>query len=68
MLNRAEAAHRALKRKAGPLPLSTIANFKHGTGVIVRPNLENMKELPDAVLASEGLSLEDTPKPFICEC
>lgn len=59
VLNRAEAAQRELKRKAGPLPLTGIADLKHGIEDIMRPNLENMKELYDAVSASEGLSLKE---------
>lgn len=59
VLNRAEAAHRELKRKAGPLPLPAIGDLKHGIEDIMRPNLENMKELYDAVSASEGLSLKE---------
>lgn len=59
VLNRAEAAHRELKRKAGPLPLPAIADLKHGIEEIMRPNLEDMKRLYDAVSASEGLSLKE---------
>lgn len=59
VLNRAEAAHRELKRKAGPLPLPAIADLEHGIEGLMRPNQEDMKRLYDAVSASEGLSLKE---------
>lgn len=59
VLNRAEAAQRELKRKAGPLPLSGIDDLKHGIEKIMQPNLEDMKRLYDTVSASEGLSLKE---------
>lgn len=59
VLNRAEAAHRELKRKAGPLPLPALADLKHGIEDLMRPNQEDMKRLYDVVSASEGLSLKE---------
>ncbi len=59
VLNKTEAARRDLMRKGSYIPLSVIADFQHGIDSLMRPNLENMKELYDAASAAEGLSLKE---------